>query len=135
MRIEIKHSITFLILLTFSYVGAMMLVWYLPLPKLICFGLNVGVGLHFVYCLRKYVFLKSTSSVKSIAYHNNRWLLETSLGNVIPSNLQDNSFSSQLFFILYFKALTTKKPIKIILFNDSCDTDSFRQLRVKLVTS
>lgn len=134
MKVALRPSVFFLILLTFLHIGAIIIMCILPFFWLICLASSIIISLHLIHCLKKYVFLKSISSIKQVEYQNNQWLLITANGNIIEAQIQGNSFQSPLLIILHFRPAVISKTITTLIFTNSCNPNCFRKLRAKLST-
>ena len=129
MRLKIHFSWVLLLAVFGIHFFAFFALFYVGLPFWITFLLLCFVIFDLCFCLRKYIFLKSTKSIVEIIYKNGVWFLVDKNHNVIKAEIK-HQFVSSYLITLDFKVVGHLFGYLVVVSPRS--VSNFRLLKVNL---
>lgn len=112
---------------------SILVVFLLPLPIGLKYGLGALCLLNLVDSWRKYVSLKGQRVITKLWQRNSRfWQLETAQGERFIAKLSGESICTPLLVVLNFRRPKQWFATSVVIPKDAMDADSFRRLRVRL---
>ena len=121
-------------LLLLLHIGAMLLIFTLPLVWWAHLLIAIVLLSSLVYYIEKHIYYKLAKAIKSLIYANNKtWQLVQRNGQIINGTLQNDSVVTRYLLILNFKTSPKNKiqlKRSVIVFNDAMSTVAFKELRL-----
>ena len=131
---RLQPSRMLIALITALYLGAVICLGFISIAWAFKLLLILGIGLHYYYIARRYLFLSSdTAIVKIIWLEATEWKLIQKNGAIIYTNLQGDSFLSSHLAILNFIA-EDKNKLSVVIGAGGLMQHDFRLLKMRILT-
>jgi toxin CptA len=120
-------------LLVLVHAGALGLLLLLKLPLILHWCLAIAVLLSFVHTVRQYVMVPGTAGVIALTWkHDGDWVIDLQDGTSLEAQLHASSYAHPWLVVLNFRIEDRRRLKSVVLFPDSLEAQTFRQLRVRL---
>ncbi len=133
MQLDLHPSKYFLTIILFAHAAAMLIILSLPIAWWAMVLIAALLAASFVHMTKKHVSRRLPQAIISLWVESQNWILLTRSGEKLIATLLPDSTSSSLAVVLNFKLKNGKRQ-SVLVFCDSIDKNSFRQLRKYLKT-
>lgn len=125
----------FIALMGFIHMGAIVCVLFLDIFLWIKLGFVAVIIINFIYTLYRNVLQHKKSIVKVWQVTSGEWQLVTHKGELLKAHLRGDSVVTRYLIILNFSLQGTWRRKTLLLFPDMFDRQTFRRLRVQLLSN
>lgn len=131
--LELHSSRALAILYSVVYLGAMVILLFMPIPVWLKFLACLLCLADYTRILCQHVFLISRKAIVQIKTSpTGEWVLLQRQGREIPAKLLGDSFISAYLVILNFRCVLTRRRCSVLITRDNVSRNDFRQLSVYL---
>jgi hypothetical protein len=130
-KIDLRKSNLLFCFLTLIHLLAIVLILACPVSRVIKGVFTFLIASHYAWALYEYVFRLAASSLQSLRWDGQQWLLVCNDGSYCAQLMHDSVVTHWLV-LLRFRLASGGKSRVAVIFNDAADTDELRRMRVFL---